>query len=73
MFSLFYTGLHPCFVVFDVLLVNGKSIASLPLKERLANLEKYDNATNSSTTIIYLLKLLILMFGSLQRKLSISI
>ena len=41
MFFLFHAGLHPCFVVFDVLLVNGKSIASLPLKERLANLEKY--------------------------------
>ncbi|XP_046858902.1 DNA ligase 4-like isoform X2 [Xenia sp. Carnegie-2017] len=33
-------GLHPCFVVFDVIFVNGKSIASLPLKERLQNLEK---------------------------------
>ena len=45
MFSLFYptsSGLHPCFVVFDVLLVNGRSIASLPLNERLENLEKYD-------------------------------
>ena len=39
-FNCFATGLHPCFVVFDVLLVNGKSIASLPLKERVENLKK---------------------------------
>ena len=41
-FHCFATGLHPCFVVFDVLLVNGKSIASLPLEERVENLKKYD-------------------------------
>ena len=32
---------HQCFVVFDVLLVNGKNLASVPFGQRIENLPKY--------------------------------
>lgn len=31
---------HPCFCVFDILLLNGKVLSNLPLRQRLEHLEK---------------------------------
>ena len=33
-------GLQPCFVAFDVLLVNDKKLANVPLSERIKHLER---------------------------------
>lgn len=32
-------GVHPCFVVFDVLMVNGENFANVPLQERIQKSE----------------------------------
>jgi len=32
-------GVHPCFVVFDVLMVNGENLANTPLQERIKRTE----------------------------------
>lgn len=32
-------GVHPCFVVFDVLMVNGEHLANVPLQERIQRSE----------------------------------
>jgi len=34
------TGLQPCFVVFDVLLINGTKLANVPLKDRIKRAEE---------------------------------
>ena len=33
-------GLQPCFIVFDVLMVNGESLANIPFKDRILKLPK---------------------------------
>jgi len=33
-------GVHPCFVVFDMLMLNDEKLANLPLKERLQKMER---------------------------------
>ena len=35
------TGVHPCFVVFDMLMLNDEKLANLPLKERLEKMERF--------------------------------
>ena len=32
-------GVHPCFVVFDVLMVNGENLANVPLEDRIKRTE----------------------------------
>ena len=34
-------GVHPCFVVFDMLMLNDEKLANLPLKERLQKMERF--------------------------------
>ncbi|PFX16725.1 DNA ligase 4 [Stylophora pistillata] len=33
-------GLHPCFIVFDILIINDKKLANVPLNERIKSMEK---------------------------------
>lgn len=33
------SGVHPCFVVFDVLMVNGENLVNVALSERIKRLE----------------------------------
>lgn len=35
-----FLGFHPCFVVFDMLVINEKKLANVPLSERIKSMEK---------------------------------
>lgn len=37
-----FLGHHPCFVAFDVLVINEKKLANVPLSERIKSMEKYE-------------------------------
>ena len=39
MFS--FLGHHPCFIVFDMLVINEKKLANVPLSERIKSMERY--------------------------------
>lgn len=38
----FFLGHHPCFIVFDMLVINEKNLANVPLSERIKSMEKYE-------------------------------
>ncbi|KAJ7378944.1 DNA ligase (ATP) [Desmophyllum pertusum] len=38
--STYNNGFHPCFVVFDMLVINEKKLANVPLSERIKSMEK---------------------------------
>jgi DNA ligase-4 len=38
--AIMHSGVQPCYVVFDVLMINDINLANCPLKERLENLSK---------------------------------
>ena len=40
-------GLHPCFVVFDILLINDEKLANRPLHERIKKCKDVFNVTNT--------------------------
>ena len=33
-------GHHPCFIVFDILIINEKKLANVPLRERIKSMEE---------------------------------
>lgn len=34
-------GHHPCFIVFDILIINEKKLANVPLRERIKSMEEW--------------------------------
>lgn len=36
----FTASYHPCFIVFDILVINDKKLANVPLRERIRTMEK---------------------------------
>ena len=46
-------GIQPCYVVFDVLMINETNLANCPLGERVEHLNKYVPTYNHSLCMSY--------------------